>query len=62
MNLDIYFQPIESIDVKKNTIGSICEIYNTNFPDWESSDIVLISVDENLGLPELTNLKVTTLK
>ena len=55
MNLDIYFHPIESIDVKKNTIGSICEIYNTNFPDWESSDIVLISVDENLGLPELTN-------
>ena len=53
MNLDIYFQPIESIDVKKNTIGSICEIYNKSFPDWESSDIVLISVDENLGLPEL---------
>ena len=62
MNLDIYFQPIESIDVKKNTIGSICEIYNTNFPDWESSDIVLISVDENLGLPELTNLESNHVK
>ena len=62
MNLDIYFQPIESIDVKKNTIGSICEIYNTNFPDWESSDIVLISVDENLGLPELTNLESSHVK
>ena len=62
MNLDIYFQPIESIDVKKNTIGSICEIYNTNFPDWESSDLVLISVDENLGLPELTNLESNHVK
>ena len=62
MNLDIYFQPIDSIDVKKNTIGSICEIYNTNFPDWESSDIVLISVDENLGLPELTNLESNHVK
>lgn len=62
MNLDIYFQPIESIDVKKNTIGSICEIYNTNFPEWESSDIVLISVDENLGLPELTNLESNHVK
>ena len=62
MNLDIYFQPIDSIDVKKNTIGSICEIYNTNFPDWESSDIVLISVDENLGLTELTSLESNHIK
>ena len=62
MNLDIYFQPIESIDVKKNTIGSICEIYNTNFPDWESSDIVLISVDENLGFSELTSLESNHVK
>ena len=62
MNLDIYFQPIDSVDVKKNTIGSICEIYNTNFPDWESSDIVLISVDENLGLTELTSLESNHIK
>ena len=62
MNLDIYFQPIDSIDVKKNTIGSICEIYNTNFPDWESSDIVLISVDENLGFPELPSLESNHVK
>ncbi len=62
MNLDIYFQPIDSIDVKKNTIGSICEIYNTNFPDWESSDIVLISVDENLGFSELTSLESNHVK
>ena len=62
MNLDIYFQSIDSIDVKKNTIGSICEIYNTNFPDWESSDIVLISVDENLGLTELTSLESNHIK
>ena len=62
MNLDIYFQPIDSIDVKKNTIGSICEIYNTNFPDWESSDIVLISVDENLGLTELPSLESNHIK
>ena len=62
MNLDIYFQPIDSIEVKKNTIGSICEIYNTNFPDWESSDIVLISVDENLGFSELTSLESNHVK
>ena len=62
MNLDIYFQPIDSIEVKKNTIGSICEIYNTNFPDWESSDIVLISVDENLGLTELPSLESNHIK
>ena len=62
MNLDIYFQPIDSIDVKKNTIGSICDIYNTNFPDWESSDIVLISVDENLGLTELPSLEINHIK
>ena len=62
MNLDIYFQPIDSIEVKKNTIGSICEIYNTNFPDWESSDIVLISVDENLGFPELPILESNHVK
>ena len=62
MNLDIYFQPIDSIDIKKNTIGSICEIYNTNFPDWESSDIVLISVDENLGLTELPSLESNHIK
>ena len=62
MNLDIYFQPIDSIDIKKDTIGSICEIYNTNFPDWESSDIVLISVDENLGLNELPSLENNHIK
>ena len=62
MNLDIYFQPIDSIDIKKNTIGSICEIYNTNFPDWESSDIVLISVDENLGFSELPSLESNHVK
>ena len=62
MNLDIYFQPIDSIDIKKDKIGSICEIYNTNFPDWESSDIVLISVDENLGLTELTSLESNHIK
>ena len=62
MNLDIYFQPIDSIDIKKDTIGSICEIYNTNFPDWESSDIVLISVDENLGLNELPSLESNHIK
>ena len=62
MNLDIYFQPIDSIDIKKDTIGSICEIYNTNFPDWESSDIVLISVDENLGFSELTSLESNHVK
>ena len=62
MNLDIYFQPIDSINIKKDTIGSICEIYNTNFPDWESSDIVLISVDENLGLNELPSLESNHIK
>ena len=41
MNLDIYFKPIEKLILKNNSIGSFCEFYDVNFPDWEEADIVL---------------------
>ena len=49
MDLSIYFKPIDKIEIKNKTIGSVTRTYYTDFPDWESSDIVFISVHENRG-------------
>jgi arginase family enzyme len=49
MSLDFYFKPVEKIDFKKETIGFKSDIFFKDFPDWEKSDIVIISVDENRG-------------
>ncbi len=49
MELDLYFQPIENFEIQENTIGSKSDIYFKEFPDWESSDIVLLSVNEKRG-------------
>ena len=49
MELDLYFQPLESFEIQENTIGSKSDIYFKEFPDWESSDIVLLSVNEKRG-------------
>ena len=46
MNLDIYFKPIEKFEIKNCSIGSFCEFYEVNFPNWEDADIVLISVEQ----------------
>ena len=49
MELDLYFKPIENIDFQKGDIGCLADIYIKNFPDWESADIVILSVNENRG-------------
>ena len=48
MDLSIYFKPIEKIELK-NTIGSVVNSFTTDFPDWESSDIVFFTVHESRG-------------
>ena len=55
MDLSIYFKPIDKIEIKNKTIGSVTRTYYTEFPDWESSDIVFISVHENRGANEQLN-------
>ena len=52
MNLDIYFKPIEKLDFKNNSIGSSCEFYDVNFPDWEEADIVILSVEQQQTLKD----------
>ena len=49
MELDLYFKPIENIDFQKGDIGSLADIHIENFPDWESADIVILSVNEKRG-------------
>ena len=49
MGIGIYFKPIDKIDSSKNTIGSVIDSFNSNFPDWQSSDIVFFSVHESRG-------------
>ena len=46
MNLDIYFKPIGKLEIKNNSIGSFCELYEVNFPNWEEADIVVLSVEQ----------------
>ena len=46
MNLDIYFKPIGKLEIKNNSIGSFCELYEDNFPNWEEADIVVLSVEQ----------------
>ena len=58
MDLGIYFKPIDKIDSSKNTIGSVVDSFNTNFPDWESSDIVFFSVHESRGSSILNNNEI----
>ena len=49
MDLSIYFKPIEKIEIKNKSIGSVTSAFNSSFPDWESSDIVFFTVHENRG-------------
>ena len=58
MGLGIYFKPIDKIDYSKNTIGSVVDSFNSNFPDWQSSDIVLFSVHESRGSSLINNNEI----
>ena len=52
MNLDIYFKPIEKLDIKNNSVGSFCEFHDVNFPAWEEADIVVLSVEQQQSLKD----------
>ena len=58
MDLGIYFKPIDKINSSKNTIGSVIDSFNSNFPDWESSDIVFFSVHDSRGSTVLNNNEI----
>ena len=49
MSIDLYFKSVEEISFEKGTVGSNASIYHENFPDWESADVVVLSVNENRG-------------
>ena len=56
MDISIYFKPINKIEIENKTVGSVTNSYYLEFPDWESSDIIFISVHENRGAnAELNN-------
>ena len=55
MDLSIYFKPIDKIEIKNKTIGSVTRTYLSEFPDWESLITVFISVHENRGANEQLN-------
>ena len=55
MDLSIYFKPIDKIETENKTVGSVTNSYYLEFPDWESSDIIFISVHENRGANEQLN-------
>ena len=45
MNIDIFFSPVDKIDVKKGTAGFCIDAYHKTFPSWEDADIVFFTVD-----------------
>jgi formiminoglutamase len=52
IDLSIYFQPIGADVValhqpKENTLGSLCEAFINDFPDWQSAKVALIGVKES---------------
>ena len=49
MSLEIYFKPIHPIEFSKNSIGSVVDSHVNSFPEWESSDIVFLTIHENRG-------------
>ena len=58
MDIGIYFKPIDKIDSSKNTIGSVTDSFNSNFPDWQSSDVIFFSVHESRGSSFLSNNEI----
>ena len=49
MSLEIYFKPIHPIKFSKNSIGSIVDSHINSFPEWQSSDVVFLTINENRG-------------
>jgi len=52
IDLSIYFQPIGADVValhqpKENTLGSLCEAFINDFPDWQSAKVAVIGVKES---------------
>ena len=47
MNIDIFFSPVDKIDVKKGTAGFCIDSYHKTFPSWEDADIVFFTVDSS---------------
>ena len=58
MSLEIYFKPIRSIEFSKNSLGSVIDSHVNSFPLWESSDIVLLTINENRGSSIKSNNKM----
>ena len=49
MSLEIFYKSILPIEFSKNSLGSIIDSHVHIFPEWEWSDIVFLSVNENRG-------------
>ena len=48
MELDIFFQPIESFTWENESIGSSVDCFiEGDFPDWKSKDVVIVGVQED---------------
>ncbi|MAP01250.1 MAG: hypothetical protein CMD01_00325, partial [Flavobacteriales bacterium] len=49
MELDIFFSPIDDINIEKESISEHFTSYfkDSSFPDWESVDVVLFGVRES---------------
>jgi formiminoglutamase len=52
IDLSIYFQPIGADVValhqpKENTLGSLCDAFINDFPDWQSAKVAVIGVKES---------------
>lgn len=48
MDLDIYFQQLESKEYKKGTLGSFTDFHSEHgFPNWEEADIAIFGVNED---------------
>jgi len=50
MDIDIYFQPIQTQDYAKSTLGYFTDFHTEgDFPIWEECDIAIIGVNEDRG-------------
>ena len=40
MDIDIFFNPIEKLEVHPDSLGSFIDSHNESFPNWENSEVV----------------------
>ena len=45
MDIDIFFNPIEKLEVHPDSLGSFIDSHNESFPNWENSEVVFFTVD-----------------